>query len=42
MSSMLDYIEQNPHETQRLLGLSYNQLKQLFTPSPQTTNRWSK
>ncbi len=29
MSNMLDYIEQNPHETQRLLGLSYNQLKQL-------------
>ncbi|WP_169218308.1 transposase family protein [Brasilonema sp. UFV-L1] len=30
MSSILDYIEYNPQETQRLVGLKYEQLKQLI------------
>ena len=30
MSSILDYIEHNPQETQRLVGLKYEQLEQLI------------
>ena len=30
MSSVLNYIEKNPHETQRLVGLKYEQLEQLI------------
>ncbi|MEL6462742.1 MAG: transposase family protein [Cyanobacteria bacterium J06621_15] len=30
MSNVLEYIETNPKETQRLLGLKYEQLKQLL------------
>ena len=30
MSTVLEYIEKNPHEAQRLLGLKYEQLKQLL------------
>jgi hypothetical protein len=30
MSSILEYIEKNPQETQRLIGLKYEQLKQLL------------
>ncbi|WP_228060245.1 helix-turn-helix domain-containing protein [Plectonema radiosum] len=30
MTSLLDYIEKNPKESQRLLGLKYEQLKQLL------------
>lgn len=30
MSSVLNYIEKNPQETQRLVGLKYEQLKQLI------------
>jgi hypothetical protein len=30
MSSVLEYIENNPQETQRLLGFKYEQLKQLL------------
>ncbi|MGB3651149.1 MAG: transposase family protein [Rivularia sp. (in: cyanobacteria)] len=29
MSTVLEYIEKNPHESQRLLGLQYDQLKRL-------------
>lgn len=30
MSEILKYIEENPKETQRLIGLEYEQLKQLI------------
>ncbi len=30
MSSVLNYIEKNPQETQRLVGLKYEQLEQLI------------
>ncbi len=30
MSSVLDYIKNNPQETQRLIGLKYDQLEQLI------------
>lgn len=30
MSSILNYIEENPKETQRLIGLEYEQLQQLI------------
>jgi PHP family Zn ribbon phosphoesterase len=30
MSNVLDYIEKNPKESQRLLGLKYEQFKQLL------------
>lgn len=30
MSEVLDYIEKNPQETQRLVGLKYEQLEQLI------------
>lgn len=30
MSTVLEYIEKNPHEAQRLLGLQYEQLKRLL------------
>ena len=30
MSTVLEYIEKNPNEAQRLLGLKYEQLKQLL------------
>lgn len=30
MSSILEYIENNPQESQRLIGLKYEQLKQLL------------
>lgn len=30
MSSIIDYIEKNPQETQRLIGLEYEQLQQLI------------
>jgi uncharacterized protein (UPF0335 family) len=30
MSPILDYIEENPKETQRLIGLKYEQLQQLI------------
>ena len=31
MSFLLDYIEKHQQETKRLIGIDYNQLKQLFT-----------
>jgi len=30
MSNLLEYIEQNPQESKRLIGLEYKQLKQLI------------
>ncbi len=30
MSSILEYIENNPQKTQRVIGLKYEQLKQLL------------
>jgi len=30
MSSVLNYIEENPKETQRLIGLEYEKLQQLI------------
>lgn len=33
MSSVFDYIEKNPQETQRLVGLKYEQLQKLITQS---------
>ena len=33
MSAVFDYIEKNPQETQRLIGLKYEQLQKLITQS---------
>lgn len=38
MSSVLDYIEHNPQETQRLLGLKYEHLQQLIHQAQELHN----
>lgn len=39
MSSVLEYIENNPQEAQRLLGLKYEQLKQLLEKAIELHNQ---
>ena len=39
MSSVLDYIEHNPKETQRLIGIKYEQLQQLIQKAPELNNK---
>ena len=39
MSSILNYIEENPQETQRLIGLEYGQLQQLIQNAEKLHNR---
>jgi Helix-turn-helix of DDE superfamily endonuclease len=39
MSSVLEYIENNPQEAQRLLGLKYEQLKQLLEKAIELYNQ---
>lgn len=39
MSSVLNYIEKNPQETQRLVGLKYEQLKQLIKQAALHTDK---
>ncbi|MDY6900177.1 MAG: DDE transposase family protein [Cyanobacteriota bacterium] len=39
MSTVLEYIEKNPQEAQRLLGLKYEQLKQLLEKVIELHNR---
>lgn len=39
MSTVLDYIENNPQETQRIIGLKYEQLQQLITQAQAVDNR---
>jgi len=38
MSSVLEYIEENPKETQRLIGLGYPELQQLIQNAEQLHN----
>lgn len=38
MSSILEYIEKNPHETQRLIGVEYPELQQLIENLEQLHN----
>lgn len=39
MSSVLEYIENNPENTQRLLGIKYQQLQQLITQAQAIDNQ---
>lgn len=39
MTSVLEYIEKNPQEAQRLVGLKYEQLKQLIAQTEELHNR---
>ncbi len=39
MSSVLEYIENNPQETQRLVGLKYEQLQQLIAKVQELYNQ---
>ena len=39
MSSILEYIENNPQETQRLIGLKYDQLQQFFVEAETIHNQ---
>lgn len=39
MSSLLQYIEENPQETQRLVGLKYEQLEQLIKQASALHNK---
>ncbi|MFH7029003.1 MAG: transposase family protein [Heteroscytonema crispum UTEX LB 1556] len=39
MSSVFEYIENNPQEAQRLVGLKYEQLKQLLEKAIELNNR---
>jgi hypothetical protein len=39
MGSVLDYIEHNPKETQRLIGIKYEQLQQLIQKAQELNNK---
>lgn len=39
MSTVLDYIENNPQETQRIIGLKYEQLQQLIIQAQAVHNQ---
>jgi hypothetical protein len=41
MSSVLEYIDRNPQEAQRLVGLKYEQLKNLIGVCIATEKFWS-
>ena len=39
MSNIFEYVQNNPHESQRLLGLNYEQLKQLLEKAIELNNK---